>query len=117
MEKPLSGELPVILAKVKGVWLLVSWVLKLLTRSDTQQFSQARVSHMAISNLKGLERYSPIVWASQVALVGKNLPASARDARDMGLIPRIGMIPWRRKGQSTPGFLPGKSHGQRSLVG
>ena len=27
------------------------------------------------------------------------------------------MIPWRRKWQPTPGFLPGKCHGQRSLVG
>ena len=26
-------------------------------------------------------------------------------------------IPWRRKWQPTPGFLPGKSHGQRSLAG
>ena len=26
-------------------------------------------------------------------------------------------IPWRRKWQSTPALLPGKSHGQRSLVG
>ena len=26
-------------------------------------------------------------------------------------------IPWRRKWQSTPGFLPGESHEQRSLVG
>ena len=26
-------------------------------------------------------------------------------------------IPWRRKWQSTPVFLPGKSHGQRSLAG
>ena len=25
--------------------------------------------------------------------------------------------PWKRKWQSTPVFLPGKSHGQRSLVG
>ena len=25
--------------------------------------------------------------------------------------------PWRRKWQSTPVFLPGKSNGQRSLVG
>ena len=25
-------------------------------------------------------------------------------------------IPWRRKWQPTPGFLPGKSHGQRSLA-
>ena len=28
-----------------------------------------------------------------------------------------GLIPWRRKGQPTPPFLPGKSHGQRSLTG
>ena len=27
------------------------------------------------------------------------------------------IFPWRRKWQSTPGLLPGKSHGQRSLVG
>ena len=30
--------------------------------------------------------------------------------------PWIGKIPWRRKWQPTPVFLPGKSHGQRSLV-
>ena len=27
------------------------------------------------------------------------------------------MISWRRKWQPTPGFLPGKFHGQRSLAG
>ena len=31
--------------------------------------------------------------------------------------PWVGKIPWRRKWQSTPGFLPGESQGQRSLVG
>ena len=31
--------------------------------------------------------------------------------------PRVGKVSWRRKCQSTPVFLPGKSHGQRSLVG
>ena len=31
--------------------------------------------------------------------------------------PWVGKIPWRRKWQPTPVFLPGKSHGQRSLVG
>ena len=31
--------------------------------------------------------------------------------------PWVGKIPWRRKWQPTPGFLPGKSHGLRSLVG
>ena len=29
----------------------------------------------------------------------------------------VGKIPWRRKWQPTPVFLPWKSHGQRSLVG
>ena len=31
--------------------------------------------------------------------------------------PWIGKILWRRKWQLTPVFLPGKSHGQRSLMG
>ena len=29
----------------------------------------------------------------------------------------IGKIPWRRKWEPTPVFLPGESHGQRSLEG
>ena len=44
----------------------------------------------------------------------KNLPANAGDMRYVSLIPRVGKILWRRKWQSTPVFLPGKSHGQRS---
>ena len=31
--------------------------------------------------------------------------------------PWVGKIPWRRKWQPTLVFLPGKSHGQRSLTG
>ena len=31
--------------------------------------------------------------------------------------PWVGKIPWRRKWQPTPVFLPGKSNGQRSLAG
>ena len=34
-----------------------------------------------------------------------------------GCGPWVGKIPWRRKWQPTPVFLPGKSHGQRSLAG
>ena len=47
----------------------------------------------------------------------KNLPANAGDAGDMGLDSWVRRIPWRRKWQPTPVFLPGKSQGQRSLVG
>ena len=31
--------------------------------------------------------------------------------------PWVGKIPWRRKWQPIPVLSPGKSHGQRSLVG
>ena len=33
------------------------------------------------------------------------------------LIPGLGRFPWGRKWQPTPLFLPGKSHGQRKLMG
>ena len=46
---------------------------------------------------------------------GKELADNAGDTGDMGLIPGSGRFPWRRAWQSTPGFLPGQSHGQRSL--
>ena len=46
--------------------------------------------------------------ASQGALVVKNPPASAGDARDPD--PWVRKIPWRRKWQPTPVFLLGEVH-------
>ena len=37
--------------------------------------------------------------------------------QDTEFDPWLKKIPWRREWQRTPVFLPGKSHGQRSLVG
>ena len=47
--------------------------------------------------------------------LGKNLHASVGDMR-LGFDPWVRKIPWRRTWQPTPVFLPGESHGQRSLV-
>ena len=52
-----------------------------------------------------------------MALVVKNLPANAAEARDLGSVPGVGKIPWRRKWQPTPVFLPGEFQGRGSLVG
>ena len=49
-------------------------------------------------------------------LDGKESVCNSVDTRDLGSIPGSGRSPWRRKWQPTPVFLPGKSHGQRSLV-
>ena len=48
--------------------------------------------------------------------MGKNPSASARHKR-CGFNTWVGKIFWRRKWQPAPVFLPGKFHGQRSLVG
>ena len=56
----------------------------------------------------------PLAQVSQVMLVVKSPPANAGDAAS---ILGSGKIPWRRKWQPTPVFLPGASHGQRSLAG
>ena len=54
---------------------------------------------------------------TMVALVVKNPFANAGDLRDKCSIPGLGKMPGKRNWQPTPVFLPGKSHGQRSLAG
>ena len=52
-----------------------------------------------------------------MAQMVKNLPANEGDAETQ--VQPLGWEdpPWRRKWQPTPVFLPGESHGQRSLAG
>ena len=40
-----------------------------------------------------------------------------RLCRRPGFDPWVGKVPWRRKWQPTPVFMPGESHGPRSLLG
>ena len=55
-------------------------------------------------------------WAS-LGFPGSDGKVSTSKAREPDLLPGLERLPWRRKWQPTPVFLPGKSHGQRSLVG
>ena len=48
---------------------------------------------------------------------GKEFVCQCRRYRRGRFDPWVRKIPWRRKWQTTPVFLPGKPHGQRSLVG
>ena len=47
----------------------------------------------------------------------KEPAGQCRRHKRLGLNSWVWKIPWRRAGQPTPVFLPGESHGQRSLVG
>ena len=48
---------------------------------------------------------------------GEEPACQCRRHRRPGFDPWVGKIPWRRKWQPTPVFLPGESRGQRSLAG
>ena len=59
-----------------------------------------------------LSLYCVCVRASLLAQMVKNLPAMQETQ-----VQSLGQeIPWRREWLPTPAFLPGESHGQRSLA-
>ena len=47
---------------------------------------------------------------------GKEPACQCKRGKRCGFDPWVGKIPWRRKLQPIPVYLPGKFHGQRSLV-
>ena len=62
-----------------------------------------------------------VFWPSNIFHCGLpcwlSLKESASQCRRHGFDPWVEKIPWTRKWQPTPGFVPGKSNGQRSLAG
>ena len=68
------------------------------------------------TGLKVLYSGIPLSWASQVAN-GREPASQCRRRRRPGFNPWVRKIPWSRKRQPTPVFLPGESFEQRSLAG
>ena len=52
-----------------------------------------------------------------MGLPGGSVVKATCKYRKHGFDSRVAKIPWRRKWQPTLVFLPGKSHGQKGLVG
>ena len=65
-------------------------------------------------NLRGI---APGLHLTRTSLVAQTVKASTYNAGDPGSIPGLGTFPRKRKWQPTPVLLPGRAHGQRSLVG
>ena len=74
-------------------------------------------------NIQSVRLYSSFArcyhWgrASQVVLVIKEPTCQCRRCKRHWFNPWVRKIPWRRECQPTPVLLPGKFHGQGSLVG
>ena len=64
-----------------------------------------------------ISSFKQAIVTYQVALVVKNLPANAGDARDAGLIPGLGRSPGGGRGIPLQGSYLENPHGQRNLVG
>ena len=107
------------------IWYLISicppsLILSWLLGSDTPHLSWSHCS--PLYNLKETPNewhllknlVKPSNWASQVTQLVKNLPAKAGD---VDLTPESGRSPGEGNGNPTPVFLPGESHGWRSLAG
>ena len=97
-----------------------SWVLSLLcgptlTSIHDYRKNHALTIHTFVSKVMSLlfNMLSMFVMASLVAQTVKCLSAMPETRFDLW----VGKMLWRRKWQPTPVLLPGKSHGQRSLVG
>ena len=86
------------------------------TRETEKQVLHCRATHANGNSLApgrlGAVRYTGD-RAPLVAEKVKTLPA----LQEPWIDPWVRKIPWRRKWQPTPAFLPGESHGQRSLAG
>ena len=56
-------------------------------------------------------------WSLPGGSSGKEPACQCRRHKRCRFEPWVGKIPWRRKWQPAPIFLPGKFHGQKSLAG
>ena len=98
-------------------WLMGSSVLPPGEGAKSvRQITGSVLDVLSIRDYRTKQNMYPITTCPGASLIAqvKNPPA---DAGDAGSILGSGRFPWRRKWQSTQVFLPGKSHGQRSLAG
>ena len=72
---------------------------------DVYKDGQVLLQLDKITHLKGFPRW--LKWLKK---------KSSCQCRSGGFDPWVGKIPWSKKWQPTPVFLPGKFHGQRSLA-
>ena len=69
------------------------------------------------SPVPGILQARTLEWVAISWHCGSEVKVSACNVGDLGSIPGLGRSPREENGNPTPLFLPGESHGWRSLVG
>ena len=95
----------------------LEWVAISFFRGSSQPRDRTRVSCIAGRRNEPPGKPSIRFSVYYIGSDGKESTCQSRTHRRCGFDSWVGKIPWRRKWQPIPVFLPGESHGQRSLVG
>ena len=115
--------------KVKGSWWVVPSQLNAWLKYQAKLWSLFRLQVSLFLELSFKDGhlkcsfyvYPLCIWSGVCISSWASLVTQRKrillQLRRPGFHPWVRNIPWRRKWQPTPVFLPGKSHGQRSLVG
>ena len=100
---------------LQSIWSQESHTAEQLNTSHFPYFPSSLLNKCKAEIYKKKKAISSIFGfrGKAVAQMVKRLPAMWGTRFN----PWVGKIPWRRKWQPTPVFLPGKSHGWRSLTG
>ena len=104
------------------VWVCMFIVVQSLSRVRlfVTPWAAARRTSLPFAISWSLLRLTSIEWVMPSNHLTLCCPFSGEESayqcRRPGFDPCVLKVPWRRKWPSTP-FLPGKSHGQRSLAG
>ena len=80
------------------------------------------LAHLSFSQRGNSQTLWNIVWCHEkdgkyIYICGSEGKASACNVGDLGSIPGWGRLPWRRKWQPTPVFLPGNPMDGEALLG
>ena len=90
--------------------------MTLVQATDTKHTSD-KTNTILQSNYPSIKNKYPSIKIKNKFPGGSVGKEFACNARDPGSIPGSGRAPGEGNGNPTPVFLPGKSHGQRSLAG
>ena len=95
-----------------GFWVFMSRLGRLLLISLRLFFN-----YPMFSSITFMIFLFPLRFWLPRCLSGKESTSQCRRHRRLRFYPWVRNIPWRKTWQPTSVFLPGESHGQRSLVG
>ena len=101
-------------------WFPLGWIIwSPCSQRDSQESSptpqfESRQENLKLSSLLSFLLFSRVFPGDAS---NKEPDCHCRRNKWCGFSPWVGKIPWRRKWQPTPAFLPGEFHGQRSLMG